>query len=251
MSKGKLIKFAEMETFPHVFQYPFSKIQSDGFPLKGCWRSQFFGNNNPVVVELGCGKGEYTVGLAKMFPQKNFIGIDIKGARIWSGAKQSFDDRLSNVAFIRTNIELTDHFFSAGEVDEIWITFPDPQMRKVRKRMTATNFLEVYRRFLAPAGIIHLKTDSGFMYNYTLEMAKTNGFVIRALTDNLYADSYAGEVLEIKTHYEKQWIERGMSIKYLQFGLHNNPFIEPDIEIQYDEYRSYNRSRRSEKQLGK
>ena len=240
-----------METFPHVFQFPFSKIQSDGFPLKGNWHREFFGNNNPIVVELGCGKGEYTVGLAKMFPDKNFIGIDIKGARIWSGAKQSFTGQLKNVAFVRTNIELADYFFGAGEIQEIWITFPDPQMKKVRKRMTATNFLEVYRRFLAPDGIIHLKTDSGFMYNYTLEMAGANGFAIQAQTDNLYAGSFAGEVLGIKTHYEKQWIERGMNIKYLRFMMHNRPLVEPDVEIAYDEYRSYNRSKRSEKQEGR
>ena len=171
MGKNKLRKFKDMETIDFVFQYPFAVLKEQGFPLKGNWHKDFFNNDNPIVLELGCGKGEYAVGLARKFPDKNFIGIDIKGARMWTGASQARNEGLKNVAFLRTNIELLPNFFAAGEVAEIWITFPDPQMKKVRKRLTGTRFLDLYREVLKDNGIVHLKTDSPFLYTYTHLMA--------------------------------------------------------------------------------
>ena len=151
-----------METIDFVFQYPFSVLNSNGFPLRGKWHNEFFGNNNPIVLELGCGKGEYTVGLARRYKDKNFIGVDIKGSRMWTGATQARAEGLDNVAFFRTKIELIDRFFTPGEVSEIWITFPDPQMKKARKRLTSTRFLELYRKITADNALIHLKSDSQF-----------------------------------------------------------------------------------------
>ena len=247
MSKNKLQKFREMETFPHVFQHPFS-IQAEPvepFPLKGKWNS-FFQNNNPVIIELGCGKGEYTVALARLFPDKNFIGIDIKGARIWSGAKESLQKELKNVAFIRTNIEFIPFFFDENEVAEIWLTFPDPQMKKVKKRLTSTRFMQLYQQFLVPNGIIHLKTDSRFLFTYTSEMVQINKFNLLFKTNDLYHSDFSNDkILSIKTFYEQQWIERGLAIQYIKFQLtQKDAFIEPDIEIERDSYRSFNRYKR-------
>lgn len=174
MGKNKLAKFAQMQDYPHVFQYPFARISQESFPLKGRWRGDFFGNDHPIILELGCGRGEYTVGLARLRPEANFIGIDIKGARMWAGATESQLEGLSNVAFLRTEIELLEHFFAPGEVNEIWITFPDPQMKKVTKRLTGTRFVERYAQLLAPSGCIHLKTDSPFLYTYTRAMLELN-----------------------------------------------------------------------------
>lgn len=187
MGKNKLAKFANMEEYPHVFQYPFSVLREKGFEMKGKWNEQFFKNDHPIVLELGCGKGEYSVGLAKLFPEKNFIGIDIKGARMWTGAKQSLEESLSNVAFLRTHIELLENFFAPSEISEIWITFPDPQMTKVNKRMTSTRFMKLYRKFLKPEGVIHLKTDSNFMFTYTSAMVDTNELPVLFRNDDLYA----------------------------------------------------------------
>ena len=166
MGKGKLQKFAEMETFPNVFQYPFSVIEEKPFDMKGKWHQDYFNNNNPIVLELGCGKGEYTVELARLYPDMNFIGVDIKGARMWTGAKMALEDKLTNVAFLRTNIEIIDRFFDEDEVQEIWLTFSDPQMKNPRKRLTSSYFMERYRRFLVDKGIVHLKTDSFFLYTW-------------------------------------------------------------------------------------
>lgn len=242
MGKNKLKKFAEMETFDNVFQYPFAVVERDGFPLKGRWKSDFFNNDNPIVLELGCGKGEYAVGLARRFPDKNYIGVDIKGARMWTGAKAAVKEGISNVAFLRTNIELIDRFFEAGEVSEIWITFPDPQMKKVRKRLTSTRFLDLYRNILIDNGIVHLKTDSPFLYTYTDALVKLNAFSTEVNTADLYNSDIVDDILEIKTFYEQQWLDRGLSIKYIKFHLdHTTALQEPEIEIEEDTYRSFSR----------
>lgn len=245
MGKNKLAKFAEMETFPHVFQFPFARLQQEDFPLKGEWNKSFFKNDNPIVVELGCGKGEYAVGLARRFPHKNFIGMDVKGARIWTGAKDSYEEGLDNVAFIRGEIEMLESFFGSDEIDEIWITFPDPQMKKTSKRLTSTRFLNKYMSVLKHEAIIHLKTDSPFLYTYTKALVELNQLPIQVITEDLYASGKADEILEIKTYYERQWLDRGLTIKYIRFApIHNDELVEPDIEIEPDSYRSFSRSRR-------
>ncbi len=252
MGKNKLKKFREMETIDCVFQAPYGELQAaGGFPMRGFWKERFFHNDNPIVLELGCGKGEYTVGLARRFPGRNFIGIDIKGARMWTGACQARDLGLKNAAFIRTNIELLDRFFAPGEVDHLWITFPDPQMKKARKRLTGTNFLNLYRKVMKEGGIVNLKTDSPFLYTYTREMARANGITLIADTDDLYAEVEAGaalppgvtpDIMRIRTFYERQWIARGLSIKYIAFPLTGEPeLVEPDVEIPPDTYRSFSR----------
>ena len=242
MSKNKLHKFDEMETFEHVIQAPYNKLEQDNFHLKGNWTKDFFKNENQIILELGCGKGEYTVALAERNPKFNYIGVDIKGARLYNGAKEAFDKGLKNVAFLRTNIEIIGQFFGEEEIAEIWLTFPDPQMKKNRKRLTSTLFLNKYKSFLKKEGIIHLKTDSNFQYLYTLAMVQLNKFEVLAETDNLYESALLSETLQIKTFYEKQWLSRGITIKYLAFILTDKIFIEPDIDIEKDEYRSFGRS---------
>ena len=244
MGKNKLAKFEEMERFEHVIQVPYRKLKLEKFELKGKWAVEFFKNNNPIIVELGCGKGEYTVELAQRNPEINFIGVDIKGARMHVGAKQVAEKNLKNVAFLRTNIEIINHFFDKNEVDEIWLTFPDPQMKKTRKRLTSTAFLNLYKQFLKKDGIVHLKTDSNFQYTYTSALVHLNQFEILAETDNLYESDLLNEILQIKTFYEKQWLSRGITIKYISFKLNDREFAEPDIEIEKDEYRSFGRSAR-------
>lgn len=252
MGKGKLAKFAEMETFNNVFQYPYSVIDNVPFEMKGKWREEFFKNENPIVLELGCGKGEYAVGMARMFPNINFIGVDIKGARMWTGAKAAIEEGLPNVAFLRTNIEIIDRFFADGEVQEIWLTFSDPQMKNERKRLTSTYFMERYRRFLVDGGLIHLKTDSNFLFTYTKEMVKENKLEVEMCTDDLYhatdLDEGTKSILGIRTYYESMWLERGLNIKYIKFKLpKEGTLTEPDVEIEYDDYRSYHREGRSGK----
>lgn len=244
MGKNKLAKFKDMAGFPNVFQFPFKVLREEGFEMKGHWNESFFKNDHPIVLELGCGKGEYTVGLAELFPEKNFIGVDIKGARMWTGAKKSLESGMNNVAFLRTNIDLIPYFFAPGEVAEIWLTFPDPQMKKVNKRLTSTRFMRLYREILCEKGIIHLKTDSNFMYTYTSEMVKANHYPVLFSTDDLYHSGKADDRLSIKTFYERQWLERGLSIKYIQFICEERvDLVEPEVEIAPDPYRSYNRSR--------
>lgn len=230
--------------FEQVVQAPYHTIENNDFHLKGKWASDFFKNDNPIVLELGCGKGEYTVELAALNPEINYIGVDIKGARLWKGAKQAHQRNMKNVGFLRTNIELISQFFNQNEVEEIWLTFPDPQMKRARKRLTSTTFLNKYRNFLKPGGIIHLKCDSNFQYTYTREMAMLNKFEILAETDNLYEWEGLTDVLRIKTFYEKQWLDRGISSKYLAFIPHDGEYVEPNIEIERDEYRSFGRSAR-------
>jgi tRNA (guanine-N7-)-methyltransferase len=241
VGKNKIAKFADMEVFSNVLQVPYHQLEHADHAIKGNWNARFFKNELPIVLELGCGKGEYTIGLAELQADKNYIGVDIKGSRMWLGAKYAIDHGLHNVGFLRTHIEMIDQFFAPGEVSEIWLTFPDPQMKKTRKRLTSTRFIELYRKFLKPGGIVHLKTDSKFQYTYTLEMLKANGFEILSNIDDIYAQEHIPDILQIKTYYEKQWLGRGIPSKYLSFVPHQKPLVEPDVEIEEDTYRSFGR----------
>lgn len=239
-----------MERYENVFQYPYSVIDNVPFEMKGKWRETFFKNNNPIVLELGCGKGEYTVELAKLYPDTNFIGVDIKGARMWTGATMALNQGLKNVAFLRTNIEIIDRFFQKDEVSEIWLTFSDPQMKNPRKRLSSTFFLERYRKFLVNNGTIHLKTDSNFLFTYTTYMVGHNKLPLLFHTTDLYhqegIDDTTKQILSIQTYYEKMWIERGLNIKYMKFSLpQDTQLVEPEVEIELDDYRSYRRDKRS------
>jgi len=224
MGKNKLARFAENKTLPNVFQ-PTREEALNNYPLKGKWRSEVFKNHNPIVLELGCGKGEYSVGLAKSFPDKNFIGIDIKGARFWFGAKEAVEKKLNNVAFLRTQIELVDCFFDHDEVDEIWITFPDPQIkyRRTKHRMTHPDFLGRYKKILKKDGIVHLKTDSEFLHGYTLGLLQGQGHEIISAHHDIYgAPEYEpGTPLlrEIKTYYEGLFSAKGKTITYIKFKI--------------------------------
>lgn len=251
MSKNKLSKFADMATYPHVFEPPFGATDEAAFEMKGRWGELFFHNDHPIVLELGCGRGEYTVGLARLFPEKNFIGVDIKGARMWTGATESLRDGMKNVAFLRTQIEFITRFFAPGEVAELWLTFSDPQMKKVTKRLTSTHFLARYRSILADGGLVHVKTDSPFLFTYTRYVVERNHLPLELCTDDLYgalpgADDETRRILNIRTYYEQQWLDRGLTIKYLKFRLPQaGELVEPDVEIELDSYRSYNRAKRS------
>ncbi len=255
MGKGKLAKFADVAANPLVVECPFRADAGDTeFPLRGNWRRDFFRNPNPIVLELGCGRGEYAVGLAQAFPQRNYIGVDIKGARMWTGAQEALRKEMGNVAFLRTNIEFIHRCFATDEVSELWLTFSDPQMKKPTKRLTSTHFLLRYRHFLADGGLVHLKTDSNFLFAYTCGMLRANNIPCEAKTGNLYADSEetTAQARSIQTYYERMWMAQGIDIKYLRFRLpKEGGLAEPDIEIPYDDYRSYNRARRGDKTAGK
>jgi len=219
-SKNKLKRFQENETFKNVIQPTRDEVLNN-FSHKGKWHS-FFGNNNPLIVELGCGKGEYTVALARQNPDKNYIGIDIKGARFWRGAKTAIEENLPNVAFVRTQIELVDYIFAANEISEIWITFPDPQIKyqRTKHRMTNTTFLKRYFNVLKEDGIINLKTDSEFMHGYTLGLLHGEGHEVLYANHNVYHNSGAPkEVTEIQTFYENQYLALDKAITYIKFRL--------------------------------
>ena len=221
-SKNKLKRFNENNTFHNVFQPKREELVDAVYPLKGQWNSQFFKNNNPLVLELGCGKGEYTVGLAERYPNKNFIGIDIKGARFWRGAKTAIENELPNVAFIRAQIELIEHLFAANEIDEIWITFPDPQIKykRTKHRMTNDTFLKRYKNILNADGIVHLKTDSEFMHGYTLGLLHGQGHEVQYANHDVYRqEGSPEEVTAIQTCYENQYLATQKAITYLRFKI--------------------------------
>ena len=223
MGKNKLKRFRENETCTNVLQPSREEILSGNFLLKGKWVSDFFQNGNPIVLELGCGKGEYTVNLAQQYPQKNFIGIDIKGARFWRGAKTAQEEKVPNAAFLRCQIELIDMIFASNEVAEIWITFPDPQIKykRTKHRLTNADFLEKYKKILAPDGLIHLKTDSEFLHGYTLGLLHGLGHEILYANHHIYRNEGApAEVLAIQTTYEKIYLAQGKPITYIRFRLH-------------------------------
>lgn len=221
MGKNKLLRFQENRTFSHLIQVSHEDLKRAPFYLKGKWREKYFRNQNPLVLELGCGKGEYTTGLAGKYPYKNFIGIDIKGARLWRGCKTTKEMRLDNVAFIRSRIQHIEEFFAEGEVDEIWITFPDPQPRqsKAKKRLTSPEFLEKYRNIMKKDGVINLKTDDKPLYQYTLSVIEDKKLNLINNDDDLYRNDHEGDAKEIKTFYEKIWLSKGSSIKYIKFGI--------------------------------
>lgn len=221
-SKNKLKRFKENDTFSNVFQPAREEVVTDQFSLKGKWNQDYFKNNNPIVLELGCGKGEYSVGLAEKFPDKNFIGIDLKGARFWRGAKTAVETGLTNVAFIRTQIELINHIFSENEVDEIWITFPDPQIKykRTKHRMTNSQFLKLYKKVLKPEGVVNLKTDSEFMHGYTLGLLHGEGHEVIYSNHNVYVNEGSPEeVTGLQTFYEKQYLEINKAITYIRFKI--------------------------------
>jgi len=222
--KKKLIHFQENLTFSFLFQ-PSYNVLMEGFEMYSSWHSRFFGNTNPIVVELGCGKGEYSVGLAGLYPDKNFIGIDLKGARLWRGCKSVAESGLKNVAFIRALVDHVDRFFAPGEVSEIWITFPDPQAKREHRRLTAPGFLEKYKKILAPEGIIHLKTDDQDCFQYTLDVIHENHHHLLWSTADLYQSETEDDVIRIKTFYENMWLEKGKKIGYLRFRLNQSKIL--------------------------
>ncbi len=239
MGKNKYKRFQENLMFRNLVQPEFDEIFKKDHSLKGQWRDEFFGNPNPVVLELGCGRGEYTVSLGEKFPDKNFIGVDIKGARIWRGAKTATENNMSNVGFLRTRIEFIGSFFAPGEVDEIWVTFPDPQLRKnrVKKRLTAPAFLGYYAKFLKPGGKVHLKTDCRHLHDYTNAVIEANGLETEFADSDIYGNGSADDILSIKTTYEAKFLKEGKAITYVRFRLGDRreftaPEFAPDDELQ-------------------
>ena len=221
-SKNKLKRFKENETFSNVIQPTREEVLNNTLMLKGNWNRNFFKNQNPIVLELGCGKGEYSVNLATMFPEKNFLGIDIKGARFWRGAKTALVEKINNVGFLRTQIELVDCIFDENEVDEIWITFPDPQIKykRTKHRMTNPDFLNKYKKILKPNGIVHLKTDSEYMHGYTLGLLQGLGLTVEYAHHDVYGTTNAPkEVTDIQTYYESQYLAINKKITYMRFNF--------------------------------
>lgn len=250
MGHDKLRKFAENETFQCLLQPSARELLSEGYfalkdhTVKGHWAERMFDAPRPIVVELGCGKGEYTLDLAHREPGRNYIGVDIKGARLWRGAKRATEEGLGNVAFLRTRIEFIKAFFAPGEVSEIWLTFSDPQMKSENSRLTSPLFLDRYRKFLRPGGVVHLKTDSRFLHEYTLAVIRRNGLRLLASTSDLYAlrEEGAGgedvtgreymlghpELFEVQTFYERMFLQQGYKITYLSFVIdHEGEFTHP------------------------
>jgi len=229
VGKKKLERFKEMKKFDCVIQPDFHEVYQKDYKLKGQWHSRVFKNNNPIILELGCGKGEYSIGLAEKYPSKNFIGMDIKGARIWRGSKTVIEKGLNNVVFLRMKIELINSFFSSGEVSEIWLTFPDPQMNKAKKRLNSSKFLNKYRLFLKDKGIIHLKTDSELLFNYNQAIIKENGLNCTYFSTDIYSEDYQNKDYSIQTFYEKQYLKNNLLINYQKFHLPTNKLIkEPE-----------------------
>ena len=227
MGKNKLARWTELGSYDNVIQPEIEDVSGKDHPIKGRWNQDLFKNGNPITIELGCGKGEYTVGLANNFPHDNFIGIDIKGARMWRGAKTANEQKLPNVAFLRTRIEFINSFFSSDEVDEIWITFPDPHPggRNSNKRLTSPWFLNSYRLFLKDKGLIHLKTDNKELYDFTCKVLSHNNVETIISTDDLYTEKI-DNILSIRTHYEKIFLDAGLKINYLSFRLDKEKIIE-------------------------
>lgn len=221
LGKKKLSRFRELEAFDRVFQPPFEEVFQKDHPLKGRWKEKVFRNDHPLVLELGCGRGEYTVGLARLHPGKNYLGLDIKGARIWRGARTAHEENIMNAAFLRTRIECIGSFFAGGEVEEIWITFPDPQTkeRRKKKRLTSSLFLNRYREFLTDMGNIHLKTDNAALYAYTRDLLAYNHLPVVRCTDDLYRTGWKDESVTIRTTYESRFLAEGSPIRYIQFRL--------------------------------
>ena len=233
MGKNKLRKFAELDTFKNVFQPNMEEVRAD-YKLKGKWNKAFFGNENPITLELGCGKGEYAVNQAIAFPERNFIGIDIKGSRMHQGAKHAITDQIENVAFIRTKVEMSKYFFSENEVSEIWLTFSDPQPRKVSKRLSSASFLEMYAGFLTQNAKIHLKTDSLLLFDYTNDLIAKNGLTLHRATEDLYAQENTDPILNVRTYYEQMAIDNSKKITYTVFSLDGKTeFVEPENEENY------------------
>ncbi len=232
MGKGKLRKWAEMKSFQNVVEPELKEVLEKDFELKGKWAESFFKNQKSVSLELGCGKGEYTLGLADFYPDRNFLGLDIKGSRIWRGAKTAINNDFTNVGFLRTRIELISSFFAGDEIEEIWITFPDPQLKKGRgsKRLTSSGFLNSYRTFLKPEGLVHLKTDSQELFEYTKALLIENNMEVIWATNDLYKEALPEKILSLKTYYEMKFLEEGKKITYLSFKLPvNRKIIEPEV----------------------
>ncbi|OYT16957.1 MAG: tRNA (guanosine(46)-N7)-methyltransferase TrmB [Bacteroidetes bacterium 4572_77] len=228
MARRKKKQFAETAEYPFFFQPSYEELLA-GFPLKGKWLPDFFKNDNPLVLELGCGKGEYTVGLAEKYAHRNFVGIDLKGARMWRGATDTQELGLKNVAFIRNKVEQICHMFASKEVDEIWLTFSDPQPKFERRRLSSPRFLNLYKEILKTDGIIHLKTDNRELYDYTLEVINHFKLPVEFKTHDLYQSDFEGDAPQIQTFYEKQYLAKGVPINYVQFGL-NKAFMDNTLE---------------------